>query len=247
MIRVGRFIARHKYMMMLIAILLLIPSALGYLKTRVNYDLLSYLPETLDTVAGQDIMVDEFGSGGFAMVVVEGMEMKDVQKLEEEYRQIDHVSRTLWYTDVADLSIPVELLPKDLKEAFFKGDATLMMVLFDDTTSADTSMQALKEMRKVTDRQVYISGMTGMVTDIADLCMSELPAYVAIAATLSLIVLTLATHYFLIPLLFLVSIGMAIVYNMGSNFFLGEISYVTQAVTAVLQLGVTMDYSIFHN
>ncbi|MBR5047897.1 MAG: MMPL family transporter [Eubacterium sp.] len=245
MIRVGRFIARHKYMMMLIAILLLIPSALGYLKTRVNYDLLSYLPETLDTVAGQDIMVDEFGSGGFAMVVVEGMEMKDVQKLEEEYRQIDHVSRTLWYTDVADLSIPVELLPKDLKEAFFKGDATLMMVLFDDTTSADTSMQALKEMRKVTDRQVYISGMTGMVTDIADLCMSELPAYVAIAATLSLIVLTLATHYFLIPLLFLVSIGMAIVYNMGSNFFLGEISYVTQAVTAVLQLGVTMDYSIF--
>ena len=245
MIGVGKFIARHKYIMLLIGLILLIPSALGYLKTRVNYDLLSYLPETLDTVAGQDIMVDEFGSGGFAMVVVEGMDMKDVRELEDRYRQINHVSKTLWYTDVADLSIPVELLPRDLKEAFFQGDATLMMVLFDNTTSSDDSMEALKEMRKVTDRQVYISGMTGMVTDIADLCMSELPAYVVIAAVLSLFVLTIATHYFLIPILFLLSIGMAVVYNMGTNFFLGEISYVTQAVTAVLQLGVTMDYSIF--
>ena len=245
MIGVGKFIARHRYIMLLIAILLLIPSALGFLKTRVNYDLLSYLPESLDTVAGQDIMVDEFGSGGFAMVVVEGMDMKDVQKLEDKYRQIDHVSKTLWYTDVADLSVPVELLPRDLKESFFKGDATLMMVLFDGTTSSDESMNALKEMRKITDQQVYISGMTGVVTDIADLCMSELPIYVVIAAVLSLLVLTIATHYFLIPILFLLSIGMAIVYNMGTNFFLGEISYVTQAVTAVLQLGVTMDYSIF--
>ena len=245
MIGVGKFIARHRHIMMLIAVLLLIPSALGFLRTRVNYDLLSYLPETLDTVAGQDIMVDEFGSGGFAMVVVEGMDMKDVQKLEDRYREIDHVSKTLWYTDVADLSIPVELLPKDLKESFFKGDATLMMVLFDGTTSSDESMKALKEMRKITDQQVYISGMTGVVTDIADLCMSELPIYVVIAAALSLLVLTIATRYFLIPVIFLLSIGMAIVYNMGTNFFLGEISYVTQAVTAVLQLGVTMDYSIF--
>ena len=245
MIDVGKFIARHRYIMMLIAVLLLIPSALGFLRTRVNYDLLSYLPETLDTVAGQDIMVDEFGSGGFAMVVVEGMDMKDVQKLEDRYREIDHVSKTLWYTDVADLSVPVELLPRDLRESFFKGDATLMMVLFDGTTSSDDSMNALKEMRKITDQQVYISGMTGVVTDIADLCMSELPIYVVIAAVLSLLVLTIATHYFLIPVIFLLSIGMAIVYNMGTNFFLGEISYVTQAVTAVLQLGVTMDYSIF--
>ena len=245
MIDVGKFIARHRYIMMLIAVLLLIPSALGFLRTRVNYDLLSYLPETLDTVAGQDIMVDEFGSGGFAMVVVEGMDMKDVQKLEDRYREIDHVSKTLWYTDVADLSVPVELLPRDLRECFFKGDATLMMVLFDGTTSSDDSMNALKEMRKITDQQVYISGMTGVVTDIADLCMSELPIYVVIAAVLSLLVLTIATHYFLIPVIFLLSIGMAIVYNMGTNFFLGEISYVTQAVTAVLQLGVTMDYSIF--
>ncbi len=245
MIDVGKFIARHRYIMMLIAVLLLIPSALGFLRTRVNYDLLSYLPETLDTVAGQDIMVDEFGSGGFAMVVVEGMDMKDVQKLEDRYREIDHVSKTLWYTDVADLSVPVELLPRDLRESFFKGDATLMMVLFDGTTSSDDSMNALKEMRKITDQQVYISGMTGVVTDIADLCMSELPIYVVIAAVLSLLVLTIATLYFLIPVIFLLSIGMAIVYNMGTNFFLGEISYVTQAVTAVLQLGVTMDYSIF--
>ena len=245
MIDVGKFIARHRYIMMLIAVLLLIPSALGFLRTRVNYDLLSYLPETLDTVAGQDIMVDEFGSGGFAMVVVEGMDMKDVQKLEDRYREIDHVSKTLWYTDVADLSVPVELLPRDLRESFFKGDATLTMVLFDGTTSSDDSMNALKEMRKITDQQVYISGMTGVVTDIANLCMSELPIYVVIAAVLSLLVLTIATHYFLIPVIFLLSIGMAIVYNMGTNFFLGEISYVTQAVTAVLQLGVTMDYSIF--
>ncbi len=245
MTRAGKFIASHRYLMILIGILLLIPSGIGYLHTKINYDLLSYLPESLDTVAGQDKMVEEFGSGGFAMVVVEGMEMKDVEKLEDSFSRIDHVSRTLWYTDVADLSIPVELLPRELKDAFFKGDATLMMVLFDNTTSSDEATEALKEMRKIADKQVYISGMTGIVTDIADLCMSELPAYVAIAAVLSMVVLTIATQYYLIPILFLLSIGVAIVYNMGSNFFLGEISYVTQAVTAVLQLGVTMDYSIF--
>ena len=243
--KLGEWIAKQRILILLVGVLLLVPSVIGIVKTRVNYDLLSYLPDTLETVEGQDIMVDEFGSGGFAMVVVEGMDMKDVQKLEDRYREIDHVSKTLWYTDVADLSVPVELLPRDLRESFFKGDATLMMVLFDGTTSSDDSMNALKEMRKITDQQVYISGMTGVVTDIANLCMSELPIYVVIAAVLSLLVLTIATHYFLIPVIFLLSIGMAIVYNMGTNFFLGEISYVTQAVTAVLQLGVTMDYSIF--
>ncbi len=245
MVSVGRFIARHKYLMILLSVLLLIPSVIGYFRTKINYDLLSYLPESLDTVAGQDMMVEEFGSGGFAMVVVEGMEMKDVKKLEDRFREVDHVSRTLWYTDVADLSMPVEMLPGNLRESFFKGDATVMMVLFDNTTSSEEATQALREMRSIVNEQVFISGMTGMVTDIADLCMSELPAYVVIAAILSVLVLTVATQYFLIPFLFLISIGIAIVYNMGTNFFLGQISYVTQAVTAVLQLGVTMDYSIF--
>ncbi len=243
--KLGHWIARHKVLVVLIGALLLIPSVIGVFTTRINYDLLSYLPESLETVDGQNIMVDEFGSGGFAMVVVEDMPLKDVQKLEEQFAGIDHVAKTLWYTDVADLSIPIELLPSNIKESFYRGDATVMMVLFDNTTSSDEAMSALTEMRGMVNKQVFISGMTGIVTDIKDLCMQELPIYVMIAAVLSFVVLIFATEYYLIPIFFLLSIGLAILYNLGSNFFLGEISYVTQAVTAVLQLGVTMDYSIF--
>ena len=245
MIRLGTWIARHKYLMILLGVVLLIPAVFGIFTTKINYDLLSYLPDSLETVAGQDILVDEFGSGGFSMVVVEGMKFKDVEKLEEKIGQIDHVAKTLWYSDVADLSVPVQLLPKDLKESFCKDDATVILVMFDNTTSSDEAMGALEEMRSIVDKQVYISGMTGIVTDIKNLCMEEIPIYVTIAAVLSFVVLILATEYFLIPIFFLLSIGLAILYNLGSNFFLGEISYVTQAVTAVLQLGVTMDYSIF--
>ena len=245
MVKVGKWIAKHKYLIILISILLMIPSVIGMAKTRVNYDILSYLPDTLETIKGQDILVDEYGMGAFSMVVVENMELKDVQKLEDAYSKIDHVKDVLWYDDVADLSLPVEMIPKDLREAFFKGDATMMLVLFDNTTSSDEAMEALTEMRKISNDQCFLSGMTGIVTDIKNLALSEMPAYVVIAAILCFIVLQLFTDSFLVPLFFLLSIGISILYNMGTNVFLGEISYITQALVAVLQLGVTMDYSIF--
>ena len=245
MVKVGKWIAKHKVLVLLIGLLLVFPSMIGIAKTRVNYDLLSYLPETLETVKGQDIMVDEFGMGAFSMVVVENMEMKDIQKLEDEFSQVEHVKDVLWYDDVADISLPVEMIPQDLREAFFKGDATMMLVLFDNTTSSDEAMDALTELRKLSNKQCFISGMTGVVTDIKNIAMKELPIYVVIAAVLSLVVLELTSGSFVVPFLFLLSIGLAILYNLGSNIIFGETSYITQALTAVLQLGVTMDYSIF--
>ena len=245
MVKVGKWIAKHKVLVLLIGLLLVFPSMIGIAKTRVNYDLLSYLPETLETVKGQDIMVDEFGMGAFSMVVVENMEMKDIQKLEDEFSQVEHVKDVLWYDDAADISLPVEMIPQDLREAFFKGDATMMLVLFDNTTSSDEAMDALTELRKLANKQCFISGMTGVVTDIKNIAMKELPIYVVIAAVLSLVVLELTSGSFVVPFLFLLSIGLAILYNLGSNIIFGETSYITQALTAVLQLGVTMDYSIF--
>lgn len=179
------------------------------------------------------------------MVVVENMKMKDIQALEDKFSEVPHVKDVLWYDDVADISLPVEMIPKDLREAFFKGNATMMLVLFDDTTSSDNSMEAVEEMRKIADEQCFISGMTGVVADIKNLALKELPIYVVIAALLSLLVLELTSGSFVVPVLFLISIGLAILYNLGSNIFLGETSYITKALTAVLQLGVTMDYSIF--
>ena len=245
MVKVGKWIAKHKYLIILISILLMIPSVIGMAKTRVNYDILSYLPDTLETIKGQDIMVDEYGMGAFSMVVVENMELKDVQKLEDAYSEIDHVKDVLWYDDVADLSLPVEMIPKDLREAFFKGDATMMLVLFDNTTSSDEAMEALTEMRKISNDQCFLSGMSAIVTDTKNLAESEVAIYVLIAVVLSCIVLALTMESYLIPVFFLLSIGMAIIYNMGSNIFMGQISYITKALSAVLQLGVTMDYSIF--
>ena len=244
-VKVGKWIARHRILMLIIGLLLVIPSAIGMAKTRVNYDLLSYLPEHLETVKGQDILVDEYGMGAFSMVVVENMEMKDVQKLEEQFSEVPHVKDVLWYDDVADISLPVEMLPKDIREGFFKGDATMMIALFDNTTSSDDAMEAVTEMRKIANSQCFISGMTGVVTDIKNIALQELPVYVVIAAVLSLVVLELTGTSFVVPFLFLLSIGLAILYNLGSNIFLGETSYITKALTAVLQLGVTMDYSIF--
>ena len=245
MVKVGKWIARHRILMLIIGFLLVIPSAIGMAKTRVNYDLLSYLPEHLETVKGQDILVDEYGMGAFSMVVVENIEMKDVQKLEEQLSEVPHVKDVLWYDDVADISLPVEMLPKDIREGFFKGDATMMIALFDNTTSSDDAMEAVTEMRKIANSQCFISGMTGVVTDIKNIALQELPVYVVIAAVLSLVVLELTGTSFVVPFLFLLSIGLAILYNLGSNIFLGETSYITKALTAVLQLGVTMDYSIF--
>ncbi len=218
---------------------------IGIAETRVNYDLLSYLPDTLETVKGQDILVDEFGMGAFSMVIVENMDMKDVQKLEEKFSEVEHVKDVLWYDDVADITLPVEMIPEKYRKVFINGDATMMLVLFDNTTSSDTSMEAITELRKIANEQCFLSGMTGVVTDIKNIAMQELPIYVVIAAVLSLIILELTSGSFVVPFLFLLSIGLAILYNLGSNIILGETSYITQALTAVLQLGVTMDYSIF--
>ena len=245
LVKMGKWIAKHKVLICILGFLLIIPSVLGIIKTRINYDLLSYLPDTLETVSGQDILVDEFGMGAFSMVVVEDMEMKDVQKLEEQLSEAEHVKDVLWYDDVADITLPVEMIPENLRTSFFNGDATMMLVLFDNTTSSDDAMEALTEMRKMVDKQCFISGMTGIVTDIKNLCMQELPIYVAIAAVLALIVLEITGTSIVVPFIFLLCIGISILYNMGSNVFLGEISYITEALVAVLQLGVTMDYSIF--
>lgn len=245
MIHVGKWITKHKNIILIIAFLLLIPSGIGYVSTRVNYDVLSYLPETLETIEGQDILVDEFGMGAFSMIIVEDMPMKDTAKLEKELEGIDHVKDVLWYDDALDISVPYEMMPEDLRKAFFNGDATMMIALFDDTTSADNTMEAITDIRKVVGKNVYASGMSGVVTDIKDLALKEMPVYVVIAAVLSLIVLLLTMNSFLTPFIFLLNIGMAIVFNLGSNIFLGEISYITQALAAVLQLAVTMDYSIF--
>lgn len=245
MIKTGKWIAKHRILIVLIGILLLIPSVIGTIKTRINYDILSYLPESLETVKGQDVMVDEFGTGAFSMVVVEDMPLKDVQKLKNKFEEIEHVKKVLWYDDIADISVPTSMMPKDLKNIFFADDSTMMLVLFDNTTSSDEAMEAVTNMRAIVDKQCFISGMSGVVTDIKNLCLQELPIYVAIAALFSFIVLEITGTSFVVPILFLLCIGISILYNMGTNIFLGEISYLTQALVAILQLGVTMDYSIF--
>ena len=245
MVHAGKWIAKHKKLILLAAVLLLIPSGLGYISTRVNYDLLSYLPSSLDTVKGQNIMVDDFGMGAFSMIVVEDMPLKDVAAMKEELEQVDHVKGVLWYDSIMDLSVPVEMLPETVRDAFFRGDATMMIALFDDSTSSDASMKAVEDLRKIVRKNCFVSGMTSVILDVRDLAMREMPVYVVIAAGLSLVVLMLAMESSLVPVLFLLSIGFAVVYNLGTNIFMGQISYVTQALAAVLQLGVTMDYSIF--
>ena len=243
--RLGHFIAKHKVLILIVGFLLLIPSVIGTVATRVNYDLLSYLPKSLETVNGQDIMVDQFGMGAFSMIVVKDMELKDVARLEKEIEQIDHVEDVLWYDDVADLNMPVSMIPKKIRKAFFQDDATMMIALIDDTTSSDAAMDCVAKMRRVVGRNCFISGMSGVVNDIKDIALEELPVYVVIAAVLSLLVLELTMDSLLIPVFFLLGIGIAILYNLGTNIFLGQVSYITKALTAVLQLGVTMDYSIF--
>ncbi len=243
--KIGKAIAKGRFLIFILALALLVPSAIGYLNTRVNYDILSYLPDSLETVSGQDIMVDEFGMGAFSMVIVEGMDNKDAAALETDLETINHVKEVLWYDDMLDLSVPVSMIPDSIRDAFFQGDATMMIALFDNTTSADETMEAITDMRKMVGKDCFISGMSGVVTDIKNLALQEMPVYVVIAAVLSLLVLLLTTDSFVLPFIFLSSIGFAVVYNMGTNIFLGQISYITQALVAVLQLGVTMDYSIF--
>lgn len=247
MIRFGKWVVKHRSLILIIGILLLIPSAFGYFHTRVNYDILNYLPDEIDTMKGQEIMVDEFGTGAFSMCVVEGMSDKDISKMRKEMCKVDGVKDVLWYDSFLDLSVPVEMLPDSIKDVFINKDAdsTILFVLYPNSISADETMDAIESLRKVMNKQCYLSGMSAVVTDTKNLSNKETPIYVLIAVILSTIVLALAMDSAIIPVFFLLSIGMAIVYNLGTNVFKGEISYVTQALAAVLQLGVTMDYSIF--
>jgi len=245
MIRFGKFVTKHKKLILVLGILLLIPSFIGMICTRINYDVLTYLPKDTETMIGQDILVNDFGIGAFSMVIVENMPDKDVVKLKEKIKDIDHVKDVLWYDDVFPIDVPISMLPDKIKDAFNSENSTMMVVLYDGTTSADSTMDAIGQIRKVTGEQVFISGMSALVTDTRDLSNQETPIYVLIAVALSLLVLCISMEYFLVPFLFLISIGMAIIYNLGSNIIFGEISYITKALSAVLQLGVTMDYSIF--
>lgn len=243
--RFGKFIVKFKIPIFILSILLLIPSIVGILTTRINYDILSYLPGDIETMVGQDILVDEFGTGAFSMYVVEGMSEKDVLKLKTKIEAVDHVKTVIWYDTLLDVSVPMSLLPDKIYDAFNSGDATLMAIIFDTTMSADETMDAIEEIRAISDKQCFLSGMSAINTDTKNIANEETPVYVAIAGLLTCLVLGLTMDSFLIPVLFLVSIGMAILYNLGSNIMLGEISYITKALSAVLQLGVTMDYSIF--
>lgn len=244
-IKFGKWITKHKLLVIILAVILMVPALIGYVSTRINYDVLSYLPDSLETVSGQDTMVDEFGTGAFSMIVVENMKNKDVVALKEKLKKVEHVEDVLWYDDALDITVPKEMLPDKFKKALFNGKATMMIALFDNTTSADSTMEAIENMRKIVKDQAFISGMSGVVTDIKNLAMAEMPVYVAVAAVLALIVLLLTMNSLVTPFIFLMGIGLAIIYNLGSNIIFGEISYITQALTAILQLGVTMDYSIF--
>ncbi len=245
MIRFGKGVVKLRIPIFIVALLLLIPSVIGYANTRVNYDILSYLPDEIETMKGQDILVDDFGTGAFSLCVVENMEYKDVAALKSKIEAVDHVKTVIWYDSIADLSIPVEFLPEEITEFFNNGTDTLMAIIFDTSMSSDETMDAIEEIRSVAGEQCFISGMSAVVTDIKNLANKETPIYVLIAVLLSSLVLAVTMDSFLAPLFFLLSIGMAIVYNLGTNVFIGEISYVTKALSAVLQLGVTMDYSIF--
>lgn len=245
MIKFGKAVVKARIPILIISLLLLIPSFFGYVGTRVNYDVLTYLPKDIETMKGQDILEDEFGSGAFSMLVVENMPDKDVSALREKIEKVDHVKSAIWYDSLMDISIPKEMLPNEFYSKFNSGDATMMMIIFDDTTSSDGTMAAIKEIRSIAGKQCFVSGMSSVVVDTKDLTEQEEPIYVAIAVILSIIVLSLTMDSFLVPFLFLINIGMAIFYNLGTNIFFGEISYITKALAAVLQLGVTMDYSIF--
>lgn len=247
MINFGKGVVKLRIPILIVSIILLFPAALGYFHTRVNYDILTYLPKEIDTMKGQDILLDEFGTGAFSMCVVEGMEDQDISKMRKNMEKVDHVKKILWYDSLADLSIPKTMLPDKVQNAFINEDkdATLMVIFFDSSMSSDETMDAIEELRSVADKQCYISGMSAVVTDTKNLSDKEVSIYVLIAVILAVIVLSLTMDSALIPVFFLLSIGMAIIYNLGSNVFFGEISYVTQALAAVLQLGVTMDYSIF--
>ena len=245
MVAFGKKVVKFRIPILIISILLLIPAGLGYVNTRVNYDLLTYLPEDIETMQGQDILVKDFGTGAFSMFIVDGMEDKKVSALKAKIENVEHVQKVLWYDSLADISMPKSMIPKDVYEVFNSDTGTMMAIFFDEGTSSDGTMEAIGEIRKLAGKQCFLSGMSAIVTDTKNLAEKETPLYVLIAVVLAVIVLGLTMDSYFIPLLFMLSIGMAIVYNLGSNYFFGEISYITKALAAVLQLGVTLDYSIF--
>ena len=243
----GKVVVKLRIPILVLSFLLLIPSVLGYFNTRVNYDILYYLPSDIDTMQGQDILLDDFGKGAYAMVVVDGMNKSNVSKLVKKVEGVDHVASVISYSGVVGDDVPSEILPDKFRSYFENEDsgATLFAIFFDDTTSSDDTMKAIQEVRDVTDNQCYIAGMSAVVTDTKTMAEKETPFYVLVTVVLVCIVLAIFMDSFLVPVFFMLSIGMAIVYNLGSNYFLGEVSYITKALAAVLQLGVTLDYSIF--
>jgi Predicted exporters of the RND superfamily len=243
--RLARGVVKCRIPILILAVLLLIPAVFGYANTRVNYDMLTYLPEDMETVVGQDQLMEDFGKGAFSFLIVEDMQEKDVAALKTKIKAVDHVESVLWYDSVADLSIPMELLPEKVYKAFNTDNATMLAIFFDSSTSADVTMDAIREIRSIAGKQCFVSGMSALVTDLKDLCEKEEPIYVAIAVLMALAAMLLLLDSWLVPLVFLASIGIMILLNLGSNYFLGEISYITKALSAVLQLAVTMDYSIF--
>ena len=243
--RAAKAIVKNRVLILIISLALMIPSVFGMLNTRINYDMLNYLPDDMDTVIGQDTLKEDFGKGAFSFIIVEDMPAKDVAALKEKIEAVDHVDTVLWYDSLADLSVPMELLPDKLYDAFNQGNATMMAVFFDSATSEDVTMDAIRDIRAIAGKQCFVSGMSALVTDLKDLCEQEEPIYVALAVACACAAMMLLLDGWLVPFVFLASIGMCIVFNLGSNYFFGEISYITKALSAVLQLAVTMDYSIF--
>ena len=245
MVKVGKKIVKFRVPILILSIILLIPAVWGYVNTRINYDVLTYLPEDIETMQGQEIMTNDFGIGAFSMLLVDGMEDKEIVKLKEKVEKVDGVENVLWYDSLADISVPQSVLPSKLYDEYNTEDGTMMAVFFKDGTSSDETMKAITEIRKITGEQCFLSGMSAIVEDTKELAEKETPLYVLIAVALSALVLAITMESIFVPVLFLLSIGIAIVYNLGTNVFFGEISYITKALAAVLQLGVTMDYSIF--
>ena len=243
--RFSKAVVRGRVAILILTVILMIPAVFGMLGTRINYDMLNYLPDDMDTVIGQNALLEDFGKGAFSFIVVENMPEKDVAALQEKLESVEHVETVLWYNSLMDTSIPMQFLPDKLYDAFNTGDATMMAVFFDTATSADETMDAIREIRSIAGKQCFVSGMSALVTDLKDLCEQEEPIYVAIAVVLACVAMMLFLDSWLIPFVFLASIGAAILLNLGSNWFMGEISYITKALSAVLQLAVTMDYSIF--
>ena len=243
--RFSKAVVKHRILILIVVLVLMIPSVLGMAGTRINYDMLDYLPEDMETVIGQNELLEDFGKGAFSFIIVEDMPAKDVAALKEKIEQVDHVETVLWYDSIADLSIPMELLPDKIYNEFNTENATMMAVFFDTSTSSDITMDAIREIRQIAGKQCFVSGMSALVTDLKDLCEKEEPIYVGIAVLLACVAMLVFLDSWLVPFVFLASIGMMILLNLGTNYFMGEISYITKALSAVLQLAVTMDYSIF--